>query len=178
MVKNFVKNRVSLNHIVAEWEEILKDEKNYSSNTAKSYLDDIVIFQQFITKNYNNTDNILQLLLEMEIKDFRSFIKYIREKRGVNSTVRAISAVRNLFNFVDKNYSAKNPYISSLRAPKKDKNLPRAISEEHITSLRLKDSAHDMLELCDILSSQVLDKIKGIKTEVEKDEKNNNFSSE
>ena len=65
------------------------------------------------------------------------------------------------------------PAINDLKA-----QIPTTITEEHITSLRLKDSAHDMLELCDILSSQVLDKIKGIKTEVEKDEKNNNFSSE
>jgi len=65
------------------------------------------------------------------------------------------------------------PAINDLKA-----QILTTITEEHITSLRLKDSAHDMLELCDILSSQVLDKIKGIKTEVEKDEKNNNFSSE
>ena len=45
--------------------------------------------------------------------------------------------------------------------------IQTTITEEHINSLRLKDSAHDMLELCDILSSQVLDKIKGLKDEVQ-----------
>jgi len=41
-----------------------------------------------------------------------------------------------------------------------------AITKEHIKSLRLKDSTHDMLELCDILGSQVLEKIKLLKDEV------------
>jgi hypothetical protein len=45
--------------------------------------------------------------------------------------------------------------------------IQTTITEEHINSLRLKDSAHDTLELCDILSSQILDKIKGLKDEVQ-----------
>jgi hypothetical protein len=44
--------------------------------------------------------------------------------------------------------------------------IQTTITEEHIKSLRLKDSIHDTLELCDILVSQALEKIKSLKDEV------------
>ena len=45
--------------------------------------------------------------------------------------------------------------------------IQSTITEEYIKDLRLKDSIHDMLELCDILGSQILEKIKSIKDEVD-----------
>ena len=91
-----------------------------------------------------------------------------------STSKKKLATLANLLKRLTKIENASEleiPAINDLKV-----QIQATITEEHIISLRLKDSAHDMLELCDILSSQVLDKIKGLKDEVGKDEKNNNFS--
>jgi hypothetical protein len=56
----------------------------------------------------------------------------------------------------------EGPTVNDLKS-----QIQTTIAEEHIKSLRLKDSIHDTLELCDILASQVLEKIKSLKDEVD-----------
>lgn len=73
-----------------------------------------------------------------------------------------LSKLLNRLHKVEKSSPKEIPAINDLKS-----QIQTTITEEHINSLRLKDSAHDMLELCDILSSQVLDKIKGLKDEVQ-----------
>ena len=56
-----------------------------------------------------------------------------------------------------------SPKVSSLKSQVQD-----SIREEHVKSLRFKDSVHDALELCDLFASQILEKIMGLKEEAQK----------
>ena len=82
-----------------------------------------------------------------------------------NTSKKTLSTLGNLLTRLTKveNVSEKEgPTVNDLKS-----QIQTTIAEEHIKSLRLKDSIHDTLELCDILVSQVLEKIKSLKDEVD-----------
>ena len=81
-----------------------------------------------------------------------------------STSKQKFTTLENLLKRLDKIENSSDnevPEINDLKS-----QIQTTITEEHINSLRLKDSTNDMLELCDILSSQVLDTIKGLKDEV------------
>jgi integrase/recombinase XerC len=119
-------------NLVLYWLEKLEHIKNYSGNTLISYQNDIYEFLNFIG-THNNNQTKLSNIITADINTFRSWLASRRLKNYDNaSTCRAISALKNFYKFLAKNYGYQNDAISSIKNPKKKQVLPKALLETEI----------------------------------------------
>ena len=109
----------------------LRVEKNYSSHTEISYLNDISQFETFIVRE-KGTFNIQ----EINKDDIRIWIAEMMESRISSRTVkRKLSAVKSLFKYLKKqNVVINNPtqYVISPKTPKK---LPSFANDSQLTKI-------------------------------------------
>jgi len=96
-----------------------------SQNTIKAYKKDLSFFAKFLIDN-NKAD--ISLISKNII---RSYLKtLVVEKRKNSSISRKLSSLRNFFDFCVKNsYILKNP-LRGISNPKKEKDLPKIISQD------------------------------------------------
>ncbi|MCP3674605.1 MAG: tyrosine recombinase XerC [Gammaproteobacteria bacterium] len=130
--------------------EYLGTEKNYSKHTIKSY-------QRQIIKTLNDCDeSINKGWQKLDIHHFRTLIaKWHRGGLSPRSIHQRLSALRGLYNFLIREQQADSNPLTSLRAPKMGRKLPRDIEIDEIfqlldnmpknTSLAIRD--HAILEL-------------------------------
>ena len=117
--------------------EYLRYEKNYSSQTEISYLNDIIQFEEFIKAKDDN------LSLTSVDSDFvRIWMGSLIEKGFKASTVnRKLSALKCLFNFLTKsNIIEKNP-VESVSGPKLRPRIPSFVNERQMDEI-LDDSTN------------------------------------
>lgn len=111
------------------WLSWLTKERRYSAHTASAYLRD---FSAFIAFFHDYLGEGPLALAHLESLDLRSLRAWLAARAGrtlsATSTARAISVIRNLFQFLDKRGLAHNPAARHLRPPKIQKPLPRALT--------------------------------------------------
>ena len=113
----------NLQAIIDRWKQYLIAEKMYSVHTLDAYARDLALFINFFEKEQN-----LQEIKNKDIRDFRAFLSSrSREKISKSSISREMSAVKNFYNWLDRNELAKNSAISIISSPKKDKSIPKAL---------------------------------------------------
>ena len=114
----------NLEHFV----QVLKIEKNHSSNTIDSYLSDIKSFEKYLVKR-----KILfkQIINETEI--IQKYFKYLnRSKISPTSIKRKYSSLSSYFSYlIDRKIIKKNP-LNGIYTPKLSKKLPTVLSIEEI----------------------------------------------
>jgi integrase/recombinase XerC len=109
----------------------LAAERRASKYTIESYRIDISYFFRFLRQKLNKEFS-QELLTDLNLKDFREWLSYRKEKEySFTSTSRAISALRSFFKFLEKNYKIKNKAITNLRSPKTKKSVPKAVDKEN-----------------------------------------------
>jgi len=97
----------------------IKNERNYSDLTVKSYKEDL---EEFL-----NVCKLKDVYLAKE-KDIKAYFKYLYDTNKFNSTVsRKISTLKSYFKYVSKNYGIDNIMIR-FKLPKKSKSLPTFIN--------------------------------------------------
>ena len=102
-----------------EYLKYLEYQKNYSKHTIESYQQDIIEYLEYIDEN-----NIK--LLKIKYEEIRSYLKYLSDKKDINSTIsRKISALRGFYKFLQNNNKLDNNPFSLINLPKKEKKLPR-----------------------------------------------------
>ena len=102
-----------------EYLKYLEYQKNYSKHTIESYQQDIIEYLEYIDEN-----NIK--LLKIKYDEIRSYLKYLSDKKDINSTIsRKISALRGFYKFLQNNNKLDNNPFSLINLPKKEKKLPR-----------------------------------------------------
>ncbi len=113
----------------------LESEKNYSPHTLTSYQSDIFYFIDFIFKLKG--EKISKKIFEnLTISEFRKWLANNLENRKINSSnARALSAIRSLFRFLNKNNFLKNIDIEKVKTPKIAKSLPKSVDEIDITKI-------------------------------------------
>jgi len=126
-----MKNLASFDNIIEiinDWLSWLKNGKNYSAHTIKAYHNDLFSFCAFIQQHIGCSINLSELA-KLDIKDFRSWLS-MRHNNNLTfrSTARAISTVKNFFNYLEKNYKFHNAAIANVKSPKIEKSLPKALS--------------------------------------------------
>ncbi len=106
-----------------EFLNYLLAELNYSTNTMKSYQQELQKFNEFV-----ELENIDYLKLSKD--NIRSYLKYLDDLNYKNSSIaRNISALRSFYRFlVIKERISKNIF-ASIRNPKIEKKLPNFLSE-------------------------------------------------
>ena len=111
--------------------------RNYSKNTISSYNSDLLIFNEFISKD----------LTKVDTSDIRSFIKYLSDRKE-KTLARYITTLRVFFDFmIKKNYISINP-MDGISSPKLSLPDVLTISEvDKLLSFELKTN-YDFRDKC------------------------------
>ena len=97
----------------------LEYQKNYSTHTIESYRQDIEEYLGYIEENKIK-------LLKITYDEIREYLKYLNNKKDINSTIsRKISAMRGFYKYLQNNHKIETNPFSLINLPKKEKKLPR-----------------------------------------------------
>jgi integrase/recombinase XerC len=113
----------------AAWLESLAKEKRLSAHTVLNYGEDLKFFLTFLAEHQGG--QVTEAMLgNLTVRDFRAWLSRRKlEGYAFSSTSRALATLRHFFRWLDKTGVLHNPAIFNIRAPKKPKTLPKALSE-------------------------------------------------
>ncbi len=115
---------------IIAWQNYLLLERCYSKSTISSYLIDLRNFLIFIQHYKSKTISYIDLQT-VDIKLIRSWLSNRLINRYISSSnSRALSAIKNFYKFLEKKDNIKYHNISSITSPKKNKSLPKALSQK------------------------------------------------
>ena len=131
---------------MSEYLTYLEKERRLSPHTVKNYSRDL----QLLTLEFSDC------LADITTHDIRRLVASLHAKgRGGKTLSRALSAWRGYFNFLIERKGHKHNPCVGIRAPKKDKRLPKALSPDEISQLLETEKADEkgirdqaMFELC------------------------------
>ena len=133
----------NLEHFV----QVLKIEKNHSSNTINSYLSDIKSFEKYLMKR--------KITFKKTINEFdvvKKYFRYLsRSKISSSSIKRKYSSLSSYFSYLlDREIIKKNP-LNGIYTPKLIKKLPTVLSVEEIEKIfkQSENSDNELLGLRD-----------------------------
>lgn len=131
---------------ISEYLTYLEKERRLSPHTVKNYSRDL----QLLNLEFSDC------LADITTHDIRRLVATLHARgRGGKTLSRALSAWRGYFNFLIERKGHKHNPCVGIRAPKKDKRLPKALSPDEISQLLeteevdekgIRDQA--MFELC------------------------------
>lgn len=120
-----------LNEAIRSWRQWLLDERRYSVHTVDAYARDLALFTAFLAAREDLCSEgkvSLGLLKKLKIREFRSFIGTRSTSFREKSTIaRELSSIRNFFRWLDRLDLVKNPAVSILSSPRRNKVLPKAV---------------------------------------------------
>ncbi len=108
------------------YSQFLIAEKGLSVQTAKSYINDIVLFATFLQKDF---------VEQLEADDLPAFTKYrLSIEISISTVAREISSIKSFFIFLKKDgyYEGDIPKVESMRKPER---LPTCLSVEDVELL-------------------------------------------
>jgi integrase/recombinase XerC len=111
-----------------DWLLWLRAEKRMSQHTIAAYRRDVARFLGFLGEHRGDRPD-LRDLRELKVADFRSYLA-ARQRDGLqaSSRARALSAVKSLFRYLDRNGLAENTAIDILNRPKVPRSIPRPLT--------------------------------------------------
>ena len=123
--KNSNKDLLQIEYFI----EMMVAEKSAAKNTLLSYKTDLLDLAKHILSEKVNFNNVSQ----QEIENY--ICSLFQRKLTTKSIARKISTIRQFFNFLlSDNFRKDNPALH-LIMPKREQNLPSAISQEQISLL-------------------------------------------
>ena len=134
----------SLQNIVTDFQQWLRLEKNMADHTLVAYRSDLLFFMEFLQDHLGKAPT-LKDVLSLKASDFRSYLAR-RKMEGLekSSLARNLSVLRSFYKFLDRKGHGKNTAIASIRAPKMDEIIPKALSEEEtMNALGLLKDMHE-----------------------------------
>jgi integrase/recombinase XerC len=113
----------------AQWLSSLAHERRVSPHTLRAYGDDVARFLGFLHEHQGGTPDE-RVLAKLSPADIRAFIT-VRRKEGLGprGVRRALSAVRSLFRYLEREEVLANPAPRAVHTPKLARTLPRPLSE-------------------------------------------------
>ncbi len=123
------------------WMRYLQYEKHVSRHTLRAYTGDVTRFIEFLAGHHGGAVS-LNALSEVSINDFRSWMsRQAMNGAGASTRARALSGVKNLLGWLDRQGTMHNAAIKTVRSPKQPRKLPRPLYEKQAT--RLLDNMDD-----------------------------------
>ncbi len=111
-----------------DWRIWLETERRTSRHTVDAYCRDISFFINFL-HTYHNETPTLNTLKELKPADIRAWLAArLNEGLSRTSITRAMSALRNLFRFLNLTDRIDNQSLAAVRAPKPAETVPKPIS--------------------------------------------------
>jgi integrase/recombinase XerC len=113
----------------AQWLSSLAHERRVSPHTLRAYGDDVARFLRFLHEHQGGAPDE-RVLAKLSPADIRAFIT-VRRKEGLGprGVRRALSAVRSLFRYLEREEVLANPAPRAVHTPKLARTLPRPLSE-------------------------------------------------
>lgn len=119
---------VEIVHGAQSWLEYLSGEKRVSLHTLDAYARDARFFLDFLAE-HKGAPADRAMLTSLSPADIRAFMAQRRMQGLENrSLLRALAGVRSLLRFLEKQGLAKTDVFGAVRAPKKARSLPKALS--------------------------------------------------
>jgi integrase/recombinase XerC len=107
----------------------LAGERRLADKTVEAYGRDIREFQAFISRHRGEPAG-LRTLGDLTACDFRAYLAFRRQEGLGNASVqRLLSAIRTLYNYMERRWGVSNSAIALVKGPKAKKPLPKALSE-------------------------------------------------
>jgi integrase/recombinase XerC len=115
---------------IGDWFAWLAHERRISPHTLDAYTRDLRKFLQF-TSGHLGFPPGLGDLASLKARDFRGYLAS-RHGQGLarSSTARAMSGLRNFFNFLEHRGLAENAAIGTVKTPKVPHSVPKALGEQ------------------------------------------------
>ncbi len=131
---------LSVSDAVQRWQSWLVHEKRVSPHTFDAYDRDVSDFLTFLLPHLGVQPTISDLE-KLRATDFRAFLAY-RKSEGVSasSLARILSSIRSFFGKLEKDQILHNPYLKTIRSPKKPHRLPRPLAKKDAANV-LKEAA-------------------------------------
>lgn len=124
-----------LSNTLENWHNWLAHEKHYSAHTVAAYQRDMQEFLAFL-QDYEGQEPTLPLLEKLEIRAFRAWLaRRHKAEYEATSNARALSVVKNFFQYARKQGVFSNDAILALRAPKIPAWTPKALEEAHAAEM-------------------------------------------
>ena len=122
-----IKDTTVKNDVINKIINIIDIEKGLSKNSKNAYASDIILMNDWFSKQNINFLNAK----EIDFKNLFSFFKSQNLKQ--NSINRKLSSMRQFYQTLqEEEYIQKNP-LNNINSLKKEKKLPNALSEDLIT---------------------------------------------
>lgn len=120
----------NLRQIIARWLDWLTHVKHASDHTISSYQRDFFAFLHFIQEHLGAEITLEQLCL-LEVRDFRAWLAHrLHHQYGKPSTARALSTLRHIYRYLEREALIDNPVVFQVTMPKLNKPLPKALSTQ------------------------------------------------
>ena len=119
-----------MDNVIEKFYNYLICQKNYSSYTALSYRNDLIIYNNYLETENLNYKNI-------EYSDIRFYLIYLKEKKEekASSICRNLSAIRSFYNYlINEGVVDDNPF-NYVSGPKKMRKLPRYFEYNELEEL-------------------------------------------
>jgi len=115
---------------IDDWRRWLITERRTSDHTVDGYCRDLSAFLEFLQEHQGETPD-LAALADLTTADFRSWLAArIRAGLSRTSIARAMSALRNLFRFLDRTGRVSNQALAAVKTPKPPKSVPKPLNIE------------------------------------------------
>lgn len=120
----------ALKAAVADWRNWLRTERRASDHTVDGYCRDIAAFLGHLADHLGSEPD-LAALAGLKSADFRGFLAR-RAAAGIgrSSLARAMSSLRSLFRYLDRNSLAHNAGIGAVRTPKPPRTVPKPLATD------------------------------------------------
>ena len=116
--------------MIEGFKEYLRNEKNYSEYTILNYVNDIIDFQDYLTKERLGT------LDKPNLNSGRYFLSFLNNKGFMpRSIARKLSSLRSFYRFLNQEGKLSYNIFSEISSPNAEKTLPRFIYFEELDAL-------------------------------------------
>jgi len=125
----------ALSRAIVAWLDWLESERRAATHTIAAYRDDASRFISFLASPHGAAPS-LAMLAALAPADFRA---YLAARRGAGvanvSNARALSALRMLFRWLDRNGVVRNHALAQIRAPRLPRAVPKPLSRDDARAL-------------------------------------------
>lgn len=125
-----------MEHYTKEFRDYLIAEKNASTHTLDSYLNDILQFEEFLKQSGHAGDSSVLQIESIDRLAVRSYLGYLYEKKFSASTMRRkLSTLSSFFRFLCREGHLKDNVVKTIPAPKMESKLPSYLSVDEMFRL-------------------------------------------
>jgi len=118
-----------------DWRRWLIAERRTSPHTVDAYCRDVASFLDFVRDHRGATAD-LAALADLSPADFRAWLAArLNEGLSRTSITRAMSALRNLFRFLDRTGRVDNQALAAVKAPRPPKSVPKPLNADDAVAL-------------------------------------------